>query len=297
MTHIVSARTLFESNALRIAHALARPTSSALSELESAGVNVLVLPLAGVFAMHDGPRRAFVATANHALLLSPNQPYRLSFPGLIGDEYLTLRWSPTTLAQLVPQAMSRDGLNLKAFAPQLLLPPRLMVARSLLWHHLRSGQADPLQVEERAVDLLVQTLHAAHCGRAPTQSTPRCAQAIERVKQAIAADPCHRWTLAQLAAHGCVSPHHLAHVFRHTGTTLYGYVLRERLARALEAVLHSDDELTGIALASGFSSHSHFTAHFHALFGIAPSALRRTRRTSTASSLRKIVTAPPVALV
>ena len=76
---------------------------------------------------------------------------------------------------------------------------------------------------------------------------------------------------------------------------MYGYVVRSRLSRALDAVLDSDSGLTEIALDAGFASHSHFTAKFRALFGQTPQELRRSVRSTTARELRKIVTARELA--
>ena len=91
-----------------------------------------------------------------------------------------------------------------------------------------------------------------------------------------------------------LSPFHLCHVFRQmAGTSIYGYVLQERLAHALDAVLDGGDDLTTVALDAGFASHSHFTARFRGFFGCTPAALRRTANTHRIAELRKIVTARP----
>jgi AraC-like DNA-binding protein len=75
------------------------------------------------------------------------------------------------------------------------------------------------------------------------------------------------------------------------GTSIYDYVVRERLAQALNAVLDSGDDLTTIALDAGFASHSHFTARFRRFFGCTPTALRRGASAGRAGQLRKIMTA------
>jgi AraC family transcriptional regulator len=77
------------------------------------------------------------------------------------------------------------------------------------------------------------------------------------------------------------------------GISIYDYVLRERLARTLDAVLDCDDDLTSIALDAGFASHSHFTARFRSFFGYTPTALRRIATAAHVAELRKIVTARP----
>jgi AraC-like DNA-binding protein len=115
---------------------------------------------------------------------------------------------------------------------------------------------------------------------------------IERVKEAISVAPEHKWTLAELAVVADMTPFHLAHEFRReVAESVHRYVVRARLARGLEAVRGGRDGLTGIALDTGFASHSHFTARFRALFGVTPHELRRVARRDSIAALRKIVTA------
>jgi AraC-like DNA-binding protein len=117
----------------------------------------------------------------------------------------------------------------------------------------------------------------------------RRSRAVERVKEAVAVAPARGWSVANLAKIANLSPFHLCHVFRErTGTSIYDYVLRERLAQALQAVLDGGD-ITAIALEAGFASHSHFTARFKRFFGSTPSALRQSIGNSR--ELRKIMTA------
>jgi AraC-like DNA-binding protein len=98
-----------------------------------------------------------------------------------------------------------------------------------------------------------------------------------------------RGSLAKVAG---FSPFHLCHVFREmVGISIYDYVLQERLAHSLGAVLDGGDNLTGIALDAGFASHSHFTARFRGFFGFTPTALRRAATARHIAQLRKIMTA------
>jgi AraC-like DNA-binding protein len=81
------------------------------------------------------------------------------------------------------------------------------------------------------------------------------------------------------------------------GTSIYDYVLHERLARTLDAVLEGGDDLTSIALDAGFASHSHLTARFRSFFGCTPAALRRIATVGRVAELRKIMTARQSQLV
>jgi AraC-like DNA-binding protein len=293
-------RTLFTSALLRVGHVVARPSSPECGEIERQSSNVLVLPLAGVFAKHDGPRRHVIATANHAVFIAADSPYRLSFPACIGDQCLTLQFSSASLARVAPLAMSGDGFDSSAYATRALLGPSVVLARSLLFRRLERGDADPLEAEELGLGLLACALSAARKGgtgrrRVACNSGRRWRQ-VERVKEAIATCPERKWTLGDLADIARVSPFHLAHVFREeAGASVYRYVLRSRLAKALAAVLESDSDLTAVALEAGFASHSHFTARFRELFGRTPTDLRRGTTPAEACELRKILTAGPTA--
>jgi AraC family transcriptional regulator len=295
-------RTLFEGEWLQIGHISVRPASSECGELESSARNMLALPLAGVFAKHDGPRRHAIATPQHVLLISAGQPYRISFPGRIGDRCLALRFSSEALAQARPEAMSGDGFDLASYSAHALLPPAAMLARNRLWQRLDRGEIDALETEERSIELLDIALCAAGGQRGEASRRSRAArdgsrswrrvQPVVRSIEAIGAEPQRKWTLGELAALASVSPSHLAHVFRvETGLPVYGYVMRSRLVLALDAVLDSYAGLTEIALDAGFSSHSHFTAKFRALFGCTPQQLRRGASGATARELRRIATA------
>jgi AraC-like DNA-binding protein len=260
-------RTLFQGELLTIGHVVRRG-SPECGELEQQESNVIVFPLRGVFAKHTGERRHVLGTPNDAMLIAAGEPYRVSFPGGIGEECMTL-W------------FSREQLDARTVTPHALLSVRALLMRTVLWQLVRRPECDPLEVEEISLQLLatVQDTSEQHSAR------------IERVKEAIAVEPERRWTLSALAGLAGASRYHLARMFRkEVGTTVHRYVTRARLALALHRVLDADD-LTAVALDTGFSSHSHFTARFRAVFGMTPSELRQLRG-STIAELRKILTAP-----
>ena len=154
-------RTLFDGELLQLGHVRARPALQRHGEIDCQSMNVLVLPLAGVFAMHDGARRHAIATPNHAVFIAAGKPYRMSLPTETGDECLTLRFSAAALARLVPEAMSGEGFNLSAFESCAPLEPRILLARSLLWRRFARGEWDPLEVEELGARPARLRLHAA----------------------------------------------------------------------------------------------------------------------------------------
>ena len=285
----VTRKSQFDSATLQIGLFEARGVSDACGDVERQDRNAVVLPLAGVFAKHDAPGRQVIGTPSHAVFVAADTPYRISFPGGIGDRALILRFGE----ELAPEYVDRSG---EALASNGLLPAPAMMLRNLLGARLGQGEVDEFEVETIGLDLLNVSFDAMRQEKLelrPSALTRRT-RALERVKEAIAVAPSNKWNVARLAKLANLSPFHLCHVFRQmVGTSIYDYVLQERLAQSLDAVLDSDDDLTTIALDAGFASHSHFTARFRTFFGCTPVALRRTASAARLADLRKIMTARP----
>jgi AraC family transcriptional regulator len=285
----ITRRTLFESKTLQIGLVETRPVSDACGEVERQNLNVVVLPFSGVFSKHDAPGRHVVATPSHAVFIAADTPYRIGFPGAIGDRALTLRFGETLAPDLLDERSSAG-----APAANGLLPANAMILRNLLCARLKGVDADDFEVEALGLDLLDMSLRSMRANHPPLRRSARArrTRALERVKEAVALAPSDKWNVARLAQVANLSPFHLCRVFRETvGTSIYNYVLQERLARSLDAVLDCGDDLTAIALDGGFASHSHFTARFRRFFGCTPAALRRLATAGHRAELRKIMTA------
>jgi len=283
-------KTLFESETLQVGLFESRPSSDACGEVERQSLNAIALPLSGLFAKHETPGRQITGTPSHAVYFAPDAPYRISFPGAIGDRAITLRFGDG----LAPEQIDVRGDE--GLASQGLLSAKAMMLRNLLWRRLEKGEADEFEAEAFGLDLLDVSLASVRPGQLPVRRSAlaRRLRALERVKEAVASAPSAKWNVARLAGVANLSPFHLCHVFREmTGTSVYDYVLHERLSRALDAVLDGGDDLTAIALDAGFASHSHFTARFRSFFGCTPAALRRVASAAHLAELRKIVTARP----
>jgi AraC-like DNA-binding protein len=279
---------LFEGDTLQIGLFEARPSSDACGEVERQNLNAIVLPFSGLFAKHEAPGRHVTGTPSHAIYFAADAPYKISFPGCIGDRAIALRFGEA----LAPEQVHANG----GLASQGLLPARAMILRNLLWTRLAKGETDAFETETLGLDLLDVSLGSMRPDTLPVRRSAqaRRRRALERVKEAVASAPSAKWNVAKLAGVANLSPFHLCHVFRDmVGTSIYDYVLHERLAQTLDAVLDCGDDLTGIALDAGFASHSHFTARFKSFFGCTPAALRRVANAAHVAELRKIVTARP----
>jgi AraC-like DNA-binding protein len=282
----VTRRTLFASETVQIGSFEAHPVSDACGDVERQGSNVVVLPVSGVFSKHDTPTRHVIGTPSHAVFIAANTPYRIGFPGAIGDRAIILRIGEALTPGL-------DCQSSRGMASHGLLPANAMMLRNLLWRRLQGGEADEFEIEALGLDLLNTSLTSMRTGDVALRRSAqvRRMRALERVKEAVALAPTDKWNVAKLAMIASLSPFHLSHVFRQmVGTSIYDYVLQERLAYTLDAVLDCGD-LTAIALDAGFAGHSHFTARFRSFFGCTPTALRRIATAERVAELRRIMTA------
>jgi AraC family transcriptional regulator len=282
-------RTLFESEMLQIGLVETRLVSDACGDVERQSLNVVVLPFSGMFSKHDGPGRHVVGTPSHAVFIAADTPYRIGFPGAIGDRALVLRFGEALASDQLDRRRDSEALTSHG-----LLPANAMMLRNLLWARLEKGETDRFEIEALGLDLLNMSLRSMRTGKVPRRRSTlvRRTRALERVKEAVALAPDDKWNVAKLAKVANLSPFHLCHVFRQmVGTSIYDYVLHEHLAHTLGAVLVCGDDLTAIALDAGFASHSHFTARFRSFFGCTPAALRRIATAEHVAELRKIMRA------
>ncbi len=109
----ITRQSLFESPTLQISSFEAHPVSDACGEVERQSGNAIVLPLSGVFAKHEAPGRYVVGAPSHAVFFASGAPYRIGFPGAVGDVAITLRFpealAPDHLDRAGPGRLTRTG--------------------------------------------------------------------------------------------------------------------------------------------------------------------------------------------
>lgn len=112
----------------------------------------------------------------------------------------------------------------------------------------------------------------------PGPNLPAPSRVVEFARRAMHEQAGQRCSLAEVAERVGVTPSYLTQEFKRSmGMPLYQYQLRLRMTRALLELPRCQD-ITELALALGFSSHSHFTAAFKSFFGATPSAYRSESR-------------------
>ena len=165
-------RTLLESETVRIDRIEARPVSDACGDVERQDSNVMVLPFAGLFAKHEAPGRHVVGTPSHAVFIAADTPYRLSFPGSIGDRAIVLRFDDT----LVPEEINRGPSETPG--SHGMLSADAMMRRDLLRRRLADPVGNSLEIEALAQDIIVD------------RDTGQLAEDVAEMKRRQICNPC-----------------------------------------------------------------------------------------------------------
>ena len=224
-------------------------------------ISHIVIPYRGNFVRRVGARTAH-ADVNQALFFNAGEDYRIDHITDDGDACLSLDVSAQMLEELAGAMKFRD--------PQRRLEPALQVQVA----RLRHARCNILLAEEIALRIARRLLIA---DRLPKLVNAAQRRLVHRAKQMLHADPCHRWSLSEIAQTIGTSPVHLTQTFsKAEGMPLYRYQTQLRLALALHELPGAED-LAALALDLGFSSHSQFTAAFKRMYGLPPSALKNRK--------------------
>lgn len=221
----------------------------------------------------------FVADPRFATIYNPHQPYQRRPISPDGDLSDWLGVSERLTREAVRQFDARDADHpeplrhaVAAVSSQTYLIQRQLFTR------ITAGVADTMEVEERALDIMVAVLRSAYVGsnRGREVAPPRRGRArrelVESAKAALLTRLFENSTVSDVAGDVNVSPYHLCRSFRaETGMTLHAYRRDIRLRTALGLTESYRGNLSALALKAGFYSHSHFTTAFRRAFGVSPS--------------------------
>lgn len=226
----------------------------------------IVFPYFGFFAYGVG-RRRWLMDSNSILFISPGWEFQDEHP-VKGMGHAAVLVNPAR--ELLDEVCGGLGPNkCQAFiggAHPSSMRLSLLTQQML---HPDHGANDPLRNDELVVHALQEAINGA------VDPPGRASKIADRAKELLHARGCERLTLDQIAKDVGVSPVYLTQDFhRSEGVPLYRYQLQLRLSRALLELPHCDD-ITGLALDLGFSSHSHFSCAFKKVFGLSPSEYRQ----------------------
>jgi AraC family transcriptional regulator len=294
----IHSRDLYRSDLLTVRDMTCRPETLACGCEECSTRHALVFARRGAFVFHDGSKRT-VMDANHVAFFNATHPRRISHLDIGGDDCTALSFSDEAFDETVAAAGIRASDRRHGPFPVRTAPiaPELVLKSQIFFAELAARNSTALKAEERGLNLLAQALRSIPGHRAGDRANPvrrsnRTHGLAVAAQEFVAARPFENWTLSLLASDVGSSPYHLLRVFRaETGSTIHQYRMQLRLSAAVRAILEGCDDLTGLALDLGFSSHSHFTDAFRRRYGMAPSALRGRAGRAQRAQLRKNSTA------
>lgn len=153
--------------------------------------------------------------------------------------------------------------------------------RHLAWafvaEHRSGGENGRLYLDSLGVALAVRLL--SHAGAPMQRVAGLPPRRLQRVLDYIEANLATSLDLAQLAAVAQVSSAHLRRWFPvHTGESVHRYVVRRRVERARELLMHGELAASEVALAVGFAHQSHMARWMRRLVGAPPRAIARPDR-------------------
>ncbi len=248
--------------------------------MELNGVPQIGLPRRGVFVV-ERRGEPIVVDTNTALLLGRDDEYRVSHPMSGGDEGTVLVVPPDLLEDAIGGVGGRVGS----------LRPRDRLAVCLVTRALTEGEPDQLEAEDMSL-LLLSSLSPAFSYRMAENGCrlgPAQRFRIEQARALLASSPATRWNLDRLGWALRCSPFHLARQFRAaTGETISRYILRLRLGIAIERLAGGERDIAALAVETGFTHHSHFSARFRSAFGITPAQAREMLTKHKLDELRSL---------
>lgn len=300
INNLLTYRALYASPLVRVSEYDCRISRSGPGDEECSDANRIVLMRHGAFSQHFG-RRSVTADVNQALFFSKGSTYRVSHPADCGDRGMILAAAPRVLNDIVRELdPSVDERPERPF-PFVNGP----CDSSVFWrqrelaHRLEAGaeerrRIEPLWADVTALQLIADVLEAAYARHGLSKRSRRSgtsadhAERVEAARTWLAGRLGEHITLDDVARAAGASPFHLARIFQqHTGAPIHRYLTQLRLRASIERLAGGEDDLTGLALELGFSSHSHFTDVFRREFGRTPSEVRRDTTPRTLREMSK----------
>jgi AraC family transcriptional regulator len=283
MVESQSSRLLVESPLVLVYDVVCRTPRSGYGAFMLNSVTQIGLPRRGLFVMERRGEPVTVDT-NTALVLGPDDEYRVGHPTGDGDEGTVLVLPPHLVEEAIGGVGGRVGR----------LRPRDQLAIYLVTRALRDRDPDRLEAED-ATFLLLASLSGAFAG--PTgENHLGLAQRrrVEQTRALLASSPATAWDLGSLGRVLRCSPFHLARQFHAaTGETISRYVLRLRLSIAVERLANGERDIASLAVDTGFTHHSHFSARFRSVFGMTPSQARDMLAKRNLDEMRAVVNRLP----
>ncbi len=255
------------TNALLAERIVLLQTGTTWSPEYATNVFKLIVPLEGYAFVRTSHGEDLVDFAT-VLSMAPDAPYRMRQPVPQSCLVLSIRDSEC-VESLQFQLRSQRGACVPA-----PIDPRSTAAIQ----RLAAGNNDALDAEEHLLHTASLLLSANDPTRSKSIRTAntRNQRATVRARQFLAERYCDAIALTDVAQFANTSPFHLSRLFRaRYGVGVFAFRERLRITSALRALSQQHADLTELAHALGYASHSHFSAAFRRAIGCTPSTWAR----------------------
>lgn len=264
-------RLLWRSDDIELLLTNWSPALHPMCSADQSRTAVIELMLSGSFRKRSAMGSS-LGDPNTVVFFNPGEQFEIAHGSRQPNVGLTIRIRAATALRWIPRGARQKLSFPRTEAP--IAPAVQMMACHLL-HRLRTRPHESMQVEEAVSCLLLYAIPALR------RDLPRDSTSANQQPVAIAREYLNHAFRGDVrldhvaSAAGC-SPWHLSRVFsQRMGLRMHAYLTRLRLRSALHMLVDGERDLTRLALAVGFSSHSHFSAAFRHEFGLPPSRFRQ----------------------
>ncbi|MBV8516453.1 MAG: helix-turn-helix transcriptional regulator [Acidobacteria bacterium] len=259
-------RPLFRSELALVAEFACTPDEPLYADSGPSNAHCVVFPSTSTRILRRG-RPAMLENPTAVSFFNRGEEYRRE---VISSRGTYATWY--TLADELLDEILRDAhVRERCFrAQQTVVPPATIYRqRRLLGRLLRGTPTEALAVEEELVSLTRELV--ARAAAVPPPAPRPNEQLVHRAIRCLLVNFSAPVTLRALARHTGASPAYLSRVFHAaTGLTMSDFRQRLRLVSSLDLLPAYEGQVTDLALELGYSSHSHFTSCFRALFDASP---------------------------
>ena len=273
-------RVVFESPIVRVGAFRCAVEHPRFSETGRLDEYCFVFPRNACWIEHEG-QRPFVADSTTVPLYNPGRAYRRRAIDPSGDFTDWFSVSPDVLREMVARFDPgiADGSDRLFIRGVIGASADMFLAQRQVFNYITQRPApDVLFVEESVIDVLSGVVGRAFGSDSVSRLSGAAVAA--QVRAYLGRTFLLKESVSDLASAVGVSPFHLCRVFRReTGYSLHQYRTELRLRWSLQPLADGVDILS-VALAAGFSHHSHFTAAFRKAFGLCPSEFRKSSHRS-----------------
>jgi len=262
--------------ALRVMHYRHDPAEVAFPALPDIEISVHLQGRGHVARSAGGPWERKAVDRGHVVIAPANQADRWRWDASL--EAVNIYLSASRLHRLA-ESLDLDPMQAEIRDRFIVRDPFIeQIGRSLLGELQARGIASELFGDALAETLALHLLrhHSSAAPQLPVMKGGLAGHQLRRVTEFVAANLGEDFGLDELSQVAGLSRYHFSRMFkRATGMTPLQYVGERRLDQARSLLAGGRLSIAQISVALGYSSQSHFTAHFRRSIGVTPGTYRR----------------------